>query len=340
MSDDAHLLRAPWKPAPNPFIYEINTWPWLERLRTERGQPIDLGTVPNDVWDSIVDAGFDAVWLMGVWQRSPAGVAVARANRDLLASFEDALPGYQDDDVVGSAYCIRDYIVDEHLGGPDGLEVAHAALAARGAGLILDFVPNHVAPDHPWTVEHPERFIQGSVGELRDDPRSFVGVDGHVLANGKDPFFAPWPDVVQLNAFAPDLRAAVIDTLRAIGNQCDGVRCDMAMLLLNDTFSRTWGERAGPTPTDEYWTTVIPAVRETHPDFLFIAEAYWDLEWTLQQQGFDYCYDKRLYDRLLHEPAESVREHLLADRAYQSRLVRFLENHDEPRAASLVGADA
>jgi hypothetical protein len=81
---------------------------------------------------------------------------------------------------------------------------------------------------------------------------------------------------------------------------------------------------------------VIPAVRESHPGLLFIAEAYWDLEWALQQQGFDYCYDKRLYDRLLHERPEEVRLHLLADDAYQARLVRFLENHDEPRAADLL----
>jgi hypothetical protein len=65
-----------------------------------------------------------------------------------------------------------------------------------------------------------------------------------------------------------------------------------------------------------------------------MAEAYWDLEWELQQQGFDLCYDKRLYDRLEHESPESIRLHLCADPGYQERLVRFLENHDEPRAAA------
>ncbi len=81
---------------------------------------------------------------------------------------------------------------------------------------------------------------------------------------------------------------------------------------------------------------MIPAVRRTHPAFRFIAEAYWDLEWALQQQGFDFCYDKRLYDRLLHDGAEQVRLHLLAELAYQEQLVRFLENHDEPRAADVL----
>jgi hypothetical protein len=142
--------------------------------------------------------------------------------------------------------------------------------------------------------------------------------------------------VLQLNVFRPELRQAAIEILSDMAGRCDGVRCDMAMLVMNETFARTWGSRAGEQPADDYWLAVIPAIRQTHPDFRFIAEAYWDLEWALQQQGFDYCYDKRLYDRLLHEGAEQVRQHLLADDAYQDRLVRFLENHDEPRAAGVL----
>ena len=108
----------------------------------------------------------------------------------------------------------------------------------------------------------------------------------------------------------------------------------MAMLLLNEIFERTWGNRAEQRQAAEYWADVIPAVKRAHPDFRFIAEAYWDLEWELQRQGFDFCYDKRLYDRLEHDNAESVRLHLCADLAYQQKLLRFLENHDEPRAAA------
>ncbi len=114
----------------------------------------------------------------------------------------------------------------------------------------------------------------------------------------------------------------------------------MAMLMLNDVFRRTWGERPGPTPETEYWSDVIGAVRAIHHDMLFAAEAYWDLEWQLQQLGFDYCYDKRLYDRLLKEPPSAVRGHLDADIDYQQHLLRFTENHDEPRAASQFPATA
>jgi hypothetical protein len=138
---------------------------------------------------------------------------------------------------------------------------------------------------------------------------------------------------LQLNAFHPGLRQAAIDTVAEIAGQCDGIRCDMAMLMLNDVFERTWRARAGAKPETDYWRTVIPAVKAQWPEFRFLAEAYWDLEWELQQQGFDFCYDKKLYDRMEHGDAESVYQHLLADLSYQKGMVRFIENHDEPRAA-------
>ena len=318
----------------HPVIYEINTWPWLHELGERYGRDIDLGTVPEEVWDELAALRIDAVWLMGVWRRSPAGIAIALANPDLTASFTEALPDWTTDDVVGSPYCVREYVVDDRLGGPAGLATARAALAARGIGLILDFVPNHVAPDHPWTTQRPELFVTGTDDDLRTDPKSFLKVGDVVLANGRDPYFPAWPDVVQLNAFEPRLRAAAIDTLNGIAEQCDGVRCDMAMLMMNDVVARTWGGRVGPAPDADYWPTVIPAVRAAHPEFRFLAEAYWDLEWALQQQGFDFCYDKRLYDRLEHGPASQVNGHLSGDVGYQQRLVRFVENHDEPRAAT------
>jgi hypothetical protein len=322
----------------NPSLYEINTWPWLEAISRHEGRAIDLGSVPDRYWEEIADLGFDGAWLMGVWQRSPVGVAIALSNDDLRASFGAALPDWQASDVVGSPYCVRGYVVDDHFGGRPGLAGARQALAAYGMGLILDFVPNHVAPDHPWTTTKPEVFVSGTTADLERDPESFVDVGGRIFANGRDPYFPAWPDVVQLNAFAPALRDAVIETLNEIAEQCDGVRCDMAMLVMNDVFARTWGNRVGAAPDTDYWPSVIPAVRQAHPGFLFLAEAYWDLEWALQRQGFNYCYDKRLYDRVLRGPAEQVRLHLSADDEYQHGLVRFVENHDEPRAASAFGA--
>lgn len=317
-----------------PSIYEISTWVWLSDLSRKYGKKIDLASVPSSEWDTIASYGFGAVWLMGVWERSPAGIAIANQNKILLDSFHQALPDFRPEDNVGSPYSIRRYVVDQHLGGPEALANARKELSRRGMNLILDFVPNHVAPDHPWITGHCDYFIAGTAEDFEKNPASYIKLEKAVWACGRDPFFPPWPDVLQLNAFSLALRNAVIETLATIAGQCDGVRCDMAMLFLNNIFTRTWSASAGTRPETEYWADTISATKSRHPGFIFIAEAYWDLEWQLQQLGFDFCYDKKLYDRLEHGSAESIRLHLSADLAYQNKLLRFLENHDEPRAAA------
>jgi hypothetical protein len=317
-----------------PSLYEINTWVWLTDVSNKYGKRINLASVPSAEWDAIAGHGFDGVWLMGVWERSPAGIVIANQNKGLLDDFRRALPDFRTEDNVGSPYCVRRYVVDQHLGGPAGLSSARRELSKRGLNLVLDFVPNHLAPDHPWVTEHPEYFIRGNEEDTKNDSASYRKVGGHICACGRDPYFPAWPDVLQLNAFEPGLRQAVIKTISSIAQQCDGIRCDMAMLFLNPIFERTWGSRAGRRPETEYWVDVISAIKKEYPGFLFIAEAYWDLEWDLQQKGFDFCYDKKLYDRMEHTNAEIIRLHLCADLAYQSKLLRFLENHDEPRAAA------
>jgi len=323
-----------------PVIHEINTAVWLDALSRERGHRLTLADVPDAEWDEVVPAGVDAVWLMGVWERSPAGLAIAVSAPEMWASFLATLPDLRSEDVIGSPYCVRRYVVDPVFGGAVALARARAALAVRGVRLMLDYVPNHVAPDHPWVLDHPEYFVRGTNDDLRADPAAWLAVGGHVLARGRDPFFPPWPDVVQLNAFAPELRAATARTLADIADQCDGIRCDMAMLMTNEVFARTWAGRVGPPPEEEFWPTVIAGLHRRHPKAILVAEAYWDMEWTLQQQGFAFCYDKRLYDRIVATDAPAVRAHLDADLSYQTGLVRFLENHDEPRAAERMTTDA
>ena len=323
-----------------PVIYEVNTAVWLNERSRVVGRPVTLGDLDPADWDMVTPDGVDAVWLMGVWERSPSGLVVAERDLQLQASFLDALPDLHRGDVIGSPYCVRRYVVDSAFGGREGLATARTALADRGVRLILDYVPNHVAPDHPWTAEHPERFVQGDQDALAAEPAAWTVVGDRVLAHGRDPYFPPWPDVVQLDAFSPALRQATAETLAAISEQCDGIRCDMAMLMTNDIFARTWPGRTGPPPTDDFWPTVIGVLRRQHPETVLIAETYWDLEWELQQQGFDFCYDKRLYDRIISGDPGAVRDHLGADLDYQCRLLRFLENHDEPRLAARLAAAA
>ena len=122
-----------------PTLYEINTWVWLSDLSARTGTLVDLSSVPSAEWDAIADFGFDAVWLMGVWERSPAGIAIANKNKSLVDDFRRALPDFRMEDNVGSPYCIRRYVVDEHFGGPKGLATARLELAKRGLKLLLDW---------------------------------------------------------------------------------------------------------------------------------------------------------------------------------------------------------
>jgi glycosidase len=211
-------------------------------------------------------------------------------------------------------------------------------MAKHGLKLMLDFVPNHMALDHPWLDEHPDYFMAGTEDLLTQEPQNYIRIKRKtgdmILAHGRDPYFPGWPDTVQLDYSNPFTQEAMIGELRKIAVLCDGVRCDMAMLILPEVFERTWGRKPDP-----FWPRVIKIAHEWSPDFCFMAEVYWDLEWTLQQQGFDYTYDKRLYDRLRAGDPRPVREHLHAELDFQSKLARFLENHDEPRAASTFDPD-
>jgi hypothetical protein len=273
-----------------------------------------------------------------VWQTGPAGRRVSLENREWQSEFQELLPDFQDKDVCGSCFAISSYVVHADLGGNPALERLRQRIHARGMRLLLDFVPNHTAPDHPWVQRHPEFYVHGTEEQLEREPQNYTRVENPggsaVLAYGRDPYFSGWPDTLQLNYAEPGLQEAMASKLESVAAMCDGVRCDMAMLILPDVFERTWGLRSKP-----FWPEAIGRVRSAHPEFLFMAEVYWGLEWELQQQGFDYTYDKRLYDRLRNLEARPVRDHFRADLGFQQKSARFLENHDEPRAAATFAPD-
>jgi hypothetical protein len=316
-----------------PSLFQINTRVWLTDLRRRFGRPVTLDDIPDEDLDRLVDLGFDWIWLLSAWQTGPAGQRVSRSNPEWLAEFRHTLPDLEQDDIAGSGFAITGYTVDASLGGDAALARFRTRLRLRHRRLILDFVPNHTALDHAWVDSHPEYFVAGTEADLQREPQNYVRVGRagrqRVLAHGRDPYFSGWPDTLQLDYSQPATQQAMAAELTRIAGQCDGVRCDMAMLVLPDVFERTWGRRPEP-----FWSQVIPQVRAKAPGFCFMAEVYWDREWTMQQQGFDYAYDKRLYDRLRDQHARPVREHFHAGLDYQDKLARFLENHDEPRAAA------
>ena len=327
-----------------PSLYQINTRVWLYELGEARGRPATLEDVDDAALNDVATRGFDWVWLLGVWQTGEAGREVSRHRPEWQHEYHALLPDVTPEDVCGSPFAVTEYVVNREFGGPRALERFRKRLADRGVKLMLDFVPNHTALDHPWVRRHPEFYVHGTDAELAREPQNFCRVQTpagqRVLAYGRDPSFPGWPDTLQLNYRHQAFRDAMLGVLDTVAGHCDGLRCDMAMLVLPDVFARTWGDRARPAdgsaPIDDaFWPAAIGRVRERRADFVFMAEAYWDLEWTLQQQGFDYTYDKPFYDRLRAQDAAAVRGHLLGDPDYRRRSARFLENHDEPRAAAV-----
>jgi glycosidase len=294
---------------------------------------VTLDDIPDADLDRLAELGFDWIWFLSVWQTGPAAQQVSRSNAGWRKEFHETLPDLKEQDIGGSGFAIQNYTVHRDLGGAAALARLRQRLQQRGLKLMLDFVPNHMAPDHPWAEQHPDYFVHGSDDDLARAPQNYrryeTSQGSVVLAYGRDPYFDGWPDTLQLNYGNPATQEAMIGELERIAGQCDGVRCDMAMLVLPDVFERTWGIRA-----DLFWPKATESVRRKHPNFQFMAEVYWDLEWTMLQQGFDYAYDKRLYDRLREGHARPVREHFHAGLDYQNKLARFLENHDEPRAVA------
>jgi Alpha amylase, catalytic domain len=316
-----------------PSLYQINTRVWLTELSRPLARPATLDDIPDDELDRVGKSGFDWVWLLSVWRTGSAGQQISRSNPEWRREFEETLPDLSEEDIGGSGFAITGYTVHPSLGGDAALARLRERLRERGLRLMLDFVPNHTGIDHPWVDDHGEYYVPGTELDLARAPADYVWVrrtrGDLLLAHGRDPYFPGWPDTLQLDYSNPATQEAMIGELLGIAEQCDGVRCDMAMLVLPDVFERTWGRRAPP-----FWPEATRRVREKASSFRFMAEVYWDLEWTMHQQGFDYAYDKRLYDRLREGQARPVREHLRAGLDYQTKLARFLENHDEPRAAA------
>ena len=315
-----------------PSLYQINTRVWLTELSRTLGRPATLDNIPDSELDHLADMGFDWLWFLSVWRTGAAGQRVSRAHREWQNEFRETLPDLTEEDIVGSGFAITGYTVHSCLGGDASLARLRQRLSKRGLKLMLDFVPNHTGLDHPWVEAHPEYFVAGTEADLARAPQNYIRVSRpgseRILAYGRDPYFSGWPDTLQLDYSHPETQQAMMGELERIAGQCDGVRCDMAMLVLPEVFERTWGRQP-----ESFWPNATRQVRDRHPGFVFMAEVYWDLEWTLQQQGFDYAYDKRLYDRLREGHARPVREHFHAGLDYQNKLARFLENHDEPRAA-------
>lgn len=326
----------------HPSLKQINTRIWLRRFDTGE-QKTTLRDVSAEYWDYLADAGMDYIWLMGVWETTPASVGHYCFEPGLVAAYRSALADWQENDVGGSPYAIDRYRLSPAIGMEDDLLTVRGEMHRRGLRLILDFVPNHFNAMSSLIEERPEVFLRVSPEWIERDGTTFYlpqPESKFALAHGRDPYFPAWQDTAQVNYAHSEARAFMIDILLALAEVCDGVRCDMAMLMLNRVFQQTWNAVLDqPLPAEEFWKVAIETVKAQYPDFIFLAEAYWDTEWELQQLGFDYTYDKRLTDRLKYEGTPAIKAHLAAGDDFQRRSARFLENHDEERIHAIFSIE-
>lgn len=348
----------------NSKLYEINIRVWLNNLSInpdkefikqnfpardnseKKKDNLRLIQIPKSYWKNLADKGFNYIWLMGIWETTTSNIDECCFEEYLVNSYNKALKDWKREDVVGSPYSINRYELNPEITSQEELLEVKKILNDLGIGLILDFIPNHFSSDSEYVKSKPEIFLEGKEEFLISDPNTFYRPKlnlNKIFAHGRDPFFAAWTDTIQINYFNPKARQFMIDNLKKISKICDGVRCDMAMLVLNNVFKNTWqgvlDENNFRPIENEFWQEAISEIKSLNKNFLFLAETYWDLEWQLQQLGFDFTYDKKLYDRLKDGSVASIQGHLNADYNYQLKSIRFIENHDEERSITTFGPE-
>jgi len=329
----------------NPFLYEVNTRVWLKRFNQEN-KKAKLEDIPNEYWDNLLDKKFDFVWLMGIWTICESTIEKYCFEPGLVKSYDRALKGWKKEDVIGSPFAVDVYKINPDIGDLNSLLELKSFLNNKGLKLILDFVPNHFSADSRIVKSNPGIFLSVDQVLFESDRHTFYKpfeMEDKYYAHGRDPFFPAWQDTIQVNFFSNEARQYLTGILLELINICDGVRCDMAMLALNNVFKNTWGgvlARYGfEKPQTEFWKEIIEQVRNVRNDFIFIGESYWDLESELHQLGFNYTYDKSYTDKLKSDTAREIHDHLLAENEFQKKSVRFLENHDEERAVTAFGKE-
>jgi hypothetical protein len=320
---------------PSPLLYEVNTRVWLRELSEEQGRSITLADVPDTEIERWKQLGFTHIWLMGVWQIGPKAREVALTfwrehwSRDIPSAAED---------VIGSPYAIEEYSVDSRLGDALSLLMLKERLGRAGLRLILDFVPNHLGIDSTEPTRFPVRFVHSTdpaPGTFEAEAR----FGNRYFAHGKDPYFDPWIDTVQLDYRVFETHQAMRAVAQTASMYGDGLRCDMAMLLLPEVFAKTWKNfpsQAAHKIDTGFWRKTIQEIRQVQPHVELIAEAYWDREEQLQELGFDYTYNKRVCDYLKRGQYGELLEYIgSVSPGFLNRSVHFIENHDEERAASV-----
>ena len=320
---------------------------WLGQLaKTYQREVNTLDQIPDAELDRLARYGFSALWLIGVWERSPSSQQIKR-----IAGNQEA---------ISSAYSLYDYVIAHDLGGEWALDNLRQRCAQRGIRLASDMVPNHTGLYSKWTVEHPDWFIQldyppypdyqfngpdlspdGRIGlfiedgywDKRDAAVVFKHLDrgnGRVryIYHGNDGTSTPWNDTAQLNYLIPEVREAVIGTILHVARQFPIIRFDAAMTLAKKHYQRLWyplpGHGSGvPSRAEhgmdrasfdevfpaEFWREVVDWVAVEAPDTLLLAEAFWLMEgYFVRTLGMHRVYNSAFMNMLKMEENAKYRQ--------------------------------
>jgi len=321
-------------------LIELSVRPWLWYLSHKYQTNItQLSDIPIEEFQLYVDRKIKWVWLMGIWEIGFQGLHHDRTDPGLLSQYKITLPDYTLDDVIGSPYAITQYHCNPQLGTDDDINSLRQKLNSMGLLLMLDFCPNHSAADSPQAKTNPEFYVcapkngENSEKIYNNQGIAYGGYDQTV-----------WMDTLQYNYWNSTFAKAKVHELLYVASLCDGLRCDMSFLLLNDQIEKNWGVELAShnfkRPSQEWWTGAILAVKSQYPNFIFSAEVYeMPLVTKLQQCGFDYTYDKTLYDHLGDGNLDKLRDWLSSQsEEYFRHSIHFISNHDQPRAATFFGS--
>ncbi|HEY3291307.1 MAG TPA: alpha-amylase family glycosyl hydrolase, partial [Anaerolineae bacterium] len=301
---------------PRLVLIAKNTYVWLDQLSRKYQRNITrLDQIPDEELDELAARGFTGLWLIGLWQRSPASQRIKQ-----LTGNPDALP---------SAYSLYDYHIGADLGGEAGSDNLRERAARRGIRMASDMVPNHMGIDSPWVVEHPDWFLSVENSpypsytfngpDLSSDGRAAVYIEDHYynrtdaavvfkrvdrqsgetryIYHGNDGTSMPWNDTAQLNYLMPQVREAVIQTILHVARQFPIIRFDAAMTLAKRHVQRLWfpepgsggaipsrsehsitREQFNAAMPEEFWREVVDRAAVEAPDTLLLAEAFWLME--------------------------------------------------------------
>lgn len=344
-------------------LYLINTRLWLNDLGVE-----SISNVSDTEWENLFEM-YDNFWFMGIYKPSQKGQENAKKYWE---QYQYYLPDIdKEKDVVSSPFAVPEYCPNPAIA--DNWQVWDKMveeLNRRGKKVFIDFVPNHTALDHPWVESHPEYYVQGNKQQYLDNPDHFVEIadnQGQIryFAHGKDPYFDPWSDTLQLNYANLELQKRMEEELINLSKHADGFRCDMAVLVTPDVFLKTWGnylsdeerqnlESSLQNRDDEeqkldysFWKRVVPRLKEAttmdgKKGFELIAEAYWEVDKI--EKYFDFIYNHDLYKQIVetlgNRPNTELKSHLdyllRNPEKNKKRWVVYTENHDEKRAVDAM----